>query len=105
MSFLSPYTALIAAAASIPLLLLLYFLKLRRTEHTIASTLLWRKAVQDLRVNAPFQKLRKNILLLLQMLLLIAVLVALAKPVMNFVRKPERNVVLVIDQSASMESP
>jgi len=104
MSFLSPYTALIAAAASIPLLLLLYFLKLRRTEHTIASTLLWRKAVQDLRVNAPFQKLRKNILLLLQMLLLIAVLVALAKPVMNFVRKPERNVVLVIDQSASMKT-
>ncbi len=104
MSFLSPYTALIAAAASIPLLLLLYFLKLRRTEHTIPSTLLWRKAVQDLRVNAPFQKLRKNILLLLQMLLLIAVLVALAKPVMNFVRKPERNVVLVIDQSASMKT-
>ncbi|MCA9255253.1 MAG: VWA domain-containing protein [Phycisphaerales bacterium] len=104
MSFLTWPAALMAASISVPLLLLLYFLKLRRVERTIPSTLLWKKAVQDLQVNAPFQKLRKNLLLLLQFLLLLAVLLAIANPVMNFVRQPERNVVLLIDQSASMKT-
>lgn len=104
MSFLTWPAAIMAASIAIPLLLLLYFLKLRRVEHTISSTLLWKKAVQDLQVNAPFQKLRKNLLLLLQFLLLAAVLFAIAGPVMNFVRQPERNVVLLIDQSASMQT-
>ena len=65
MSFLAPWTALVAAAVSVPLLVLLYFLKLRRREVVISSTLLWRRAVQDLQVNAPFQRLRRNLLLLL----------------------------------------
>lgn len=104
MSFLTWPAALMAASISLPLLLLLYFLKLRRVERTISSTLLWKKAVQDLQVNAPFQKLRKNILLLLQFLLLAAVLLAIAGPVTNFIRQPERNVVLLIDQSASMKT-
>ena len=38
MTFLSPWTALLAAAVALPLLILLYFLKLRRQQMRIAST-------------------------------------------------------------------
>ena len=102
--FLSWQTAALASAAAIPALLLLYFLKLRRRERKISSTLLWKKAVQDLQVNAPFQRLRKNLLLFLQLLILAAVLFGLGNPVAHFVKQSERNVVVLIDQSGSMNA-
>lgn len=100
--FLNPIAAAIAAAVAVPLLLLLYFLKLRRREMAVSSTLLWRKSVQDLQVNAPFQKLRRNLLLLLQMLLLLLLLLALAQPVLNYARAAGKTTVILIDRSASM---
>jgi Ca-activated chloride channel family protein len=63
MEWLTPLTAFYAAVITVPLLLLLYFLKLKRREHIVSSTLLWKRAVHDLQVNAPFQRLRRNILL------------------------------------------
>lgn len=104
MKFLSLSTGLIVAAMAIPALLLLYFLKLRRQERTVSSTLLWKRAVQDLQVNAPFQKLRKNLLLFLQLLILAAVIFGLANPVANFIKKPQRNIVILIDRSGSMKT-
>ncbi|MFQ5424111.1 MAG: VWA domain-containing protein [Phycisphaerae bacterium] len=104
MSFLSWTTALLAAAIAVPALLLLYFLKLRRQERAVSSTLLWKKAVHDLQVNAPFQRLRKNLLLFLQLLILAAVLFGLANPVANFLKRPHENIILMIDRSASMKA-
>lgn len=104
MTFTSLSTALIAAAIAVPSLLILYFLKLRRTARVVPSTLLWKKAVQDLQVNSPFQKLRKNLLLLLQLLILLALLFALAGPVMNFHKLTGKSVVILVDRSGSMKS-
>jgi hypothetical protein len=101
-TFISPLAALIGAAITAPLLLLLYFLKLRRKEEPISSTLLWKKATQDLQVNAPFQRLRRNLLLLLQALLLLALLLALARPVSFGRSPPSARTVILIDRSASM---
>ena len=104
MEWLTPLTALIAAAVSVPLLLLLYFLKLKRREQIVSSTLLWKRAVQDLQVNAPFQRLRRNILLLLQLLMLLAMLLALAGPILSMTPGPGRRYVVLIDRSASMNA-
>lgn len=103
MGFLNLWALWIAAGA-VPVLLLLYFLKLRRRQETVASTLLWRRAVQDLQVNAPFQKLRKNLLLLLQLLVLAAAIIALARPIVETTLRRESRLVLLIDRSASMNT-
>src|SRR5918912_1207813 len=51
-----------------PLIVLLYFLKLKRKPLAVPSTFLWKKSVEDLHVNSLFQWLRQNVLLLLQLL-------------------------------------
>jgi hypothetical protein len=104
MQWLTPITAVYAAIVSLPLLLLLYFLKLKRREQLVSSTLLWKRAVQDLQVNAPFQRLRRNILLFLQILALLAILFALAGPMFRLTAGAARRYVLLIDRSASMNS-
>jgi hypothetical protein len=103
MSFLAPLAFWIAAIV-VPALLILYFLKLRRRQEVVPSTLLWRRAVQDLQVNAPFQRLRKNLLLLLQLLILAAGIIALARPIVHSEVSDESSVVLLIDRSASMNT-
>ncbi|MFQ5805468.1 MAG: BatA and WFA domain-containing protein [Phycisphaerae bacterium] len=103
MSFLAPL-AFWTAAVVVPALLILYFLKLRRRREVVPSTLLWRRAVQDLQVNAPFQRLRKNLLLLLQLLILAAGITALARPIIETSVSDERSVVILIDRSASMNT-
>ncbi|MCP4451366.1 MAG: VWA domain-containing protein [Planctomycetes bacterium] len=104
MQWLTPAMALTAAGITVPLLVLLYFLKLKRTEQVVSSTLLWQRAIQDLQVNAPFQRLRRNILLLLQLLAMLAALIALAGPVLNMNQGVGKRYVLLIDRSASMNS-
>jgi hypothetical protein len=103
-AFLNWKVASIAAAVAIPALLVLYFLKLRRREMPVSSTILWKKAIQDLQVNAPFQRLRRNLLLFLQLLLLALLLLALAKPVANVTPTAGKTTVILIDRSASMSA-
>src|SRR5688500_8081965 len=101
-TFLNPWFAAAAAALAIPALLILYFLKLRRRELAVSSTFLWKKSIQDLQVNSPFQKLRRNLLLLLQLILLALLLLALARPVSNYKPGAGKMTVILIDRSASM---
>ncbi len=101
-TFLSPWLGGIAAMIAIPTLVLLYFLKLRRRSMDVSTTLLWKKSIEDLQANAPFQKLRKNILLLMQLIVLALVLFALAQPVLDSALPPPPRSIIMIDRSASM---
>ena len=101
-AFLAP--ALLHFLWLIPVVILLYLLKLRRTRVVIASTLLWMKSLQDLTANAPFQRLRRNLLLLLQILILLFVILGLARPFVRAEGTAGRNLCLLIDRSASMQT-
>lgn len=85
-------------------ILLLYLLKLRRREVEVSSVYLWSQVIQDVQANAPFQKLRKNLLLLLQLLLVGFLVFALARPFVTVQELGGENVVLILDGSASMQS-
>lgn len=102
MSFLTPTAIAWAAALTIPPLIALYFLKLKRTVHMVPSTMLWKRAVEDLQVNAPFQRLRSSLLLLLQLLVLAAAAMALGKPMFQTTLRHEGTVIILVDRSASM---
>lgn len=100
--FIAP--TLFAFLGLIPIVILLYILKLRRTAIIIPSTMLWIKSLQDLTANAPFQRLRKNLLLFLQILMLLLLITALARPFVRAEGIRGRNLCLLIDHSASMQT-
>src|SRR5260221_10319103 len=62
------------------LIVVMYILKLRRKDVVVASTFLWRQVIRDVQANAPFQKLRKNLLLFLQLLAVAFLVFALSRP-------------------------
>ncbi|MDF1809328.1 MAG: BatA and WFA domain-containing protein [Phycisphaerales bacterium] len=104
MTWATPMLAAIVAAIAIPALVILYFLKLRRIPREVSSTLLWKKAIQDLQANAPFQRLRKNLLLFLQLIVLGLIIFGLAQPRSASSVSSGQKFILMIDRSASMAS-
>ena len=86
----------------IPAVVAMYLLKLRRDETIVPSTLLWSRLVADVEANAPWQKLRRSLLLLLQLLLVAVLAMLAARPFLERPAGLARDVILVIDTSASM---
>ncbi|MCC5823571.1 MAG: VWA domain-containing protein [Phycisphaerales bacterium] len=104
MSFLAPLTGLFAGVLGITGLLLLHALKLRRRPVRVSSTLLWMNAAKDLEVNIPFRAPRMTLLFLLQLLAVILLALALARPVVGAAERIPGRLIVVIDASASMNA-
>ncbi|MBO9308235.1 MAG: VWA domain-containing protein [Chloroflexi bacterium] len=102
MFFLAPF-ALALSLLAVPIILL-YMLRLRRREVQVSSTLLWRQLLQDREANAPWQRLRRNLLLFLQLLTLAALVLALARPYTEVPTLIRGRVALLLDASASMNA-
>ena len=87
-----------------PAVLSLYFLKLKRRELAVPSTLLWRKTLEDVHVNSIWQRLRKNILLYLQLLFLALLILACLRPGWSGQNRMGERRIYIIDNSASMQA-
>src|SRR3954452_7282131 len=86
----------------VPAVVAMYLLRLRRSETVVPSTLLWQRLAADVEANAPWQRLRRSLLFLLQLLLVIVLALLAARP---FIERPAglaRDIVLIVDTSASM---
>jgi len=84
------------------LIVAMYILKLRRKDVVVSSTFLWRQVIRDVQANAPFQKLRRNLLLLLQLIVAALLIFALSRPFFYAMDFGGRNFVVIVDTSASM---
>jgi hypothetical protein len=84
------------------LIVLLYFLKLRRQPIQVPSTFLWRKSIEDLHVNSLFQWLRDNTLLLVQLVVVLLLIYSVLAFQVHGSTTSGKHYILLIDSSASM---
>lgn len=83
-------------------ILLLYLLKIKRRDVRVPAVFLWPPITTDVRANTLFQRLRPNLLLFLQLLIVLLTLLALARPLRKSHGLLGRATVIVIDASGSM---
>jgi len=91
-------------AAIPPAIVLLYFLKLKRKPIEVPSTYLWHKSIEDLHVNTIWQRLRRNLLLFLQLLVLLLVILAVLRPSWRGEQLIGERFIFLVDTSASMQA-
>lgn len=100
MQFLNPAGAW--AFLAVPAIVALYLLRRRHEEKPVSSTYLWRRALRDRTADRPFERLRKNALMLLQLLCACLLAFALMQPVVGGGAAEE--LALIFDLSASMQA-
>ena len=102
MNFLSP-TAFLLFGLAAPIVML-YILKLRRRRELVSTLLFWEQIFREKQTTSLFQKLKHLLSLLLQLLFLALLVLALARPQFAFMTKSARQIILIIDHSASMNA-
>lgn len=102
MEFLTP--AMFAAFGLIPVVILLHVLRPKPKPVEVTNLFLWQELLKDRGGNLTFKRLQKNLPLLLQILLIILATLALARPVWLQLTKPQGNLIVVVDTSASMKT-
>ncbi|MEO3947784.1 BatA and WFA domain-containing protein [Gorillibacterium sp. CAU 1737] len=87
---------------TLPAILVLYILKRRYTDTPVSSHLLWNRVLRESEANRPWQRLRRNLLLLLQLAAAALLVLAAMQPYVLVRGTAKGHVVLVMDLSASM---
>ena len=86
----------------VPIIIIMYMLKQKAKDQKVASLFLWKEMVKNDRANTPWEKLKKNWLLLLQILTLLVLIIALMSPYFMSSLVSSGKACVVIDTSASM---
>lgn len=100
MRFANP-AALALAALAIPILVL-HVLRPRRPPVQVSSTWLWQDVARPVSAATPWQRLRPSLLLLLQLLAVMLLAVAVARPVRVTAAPLAAHTVFIVDTSGSM---
>jgi len=88
----------------IPVLILLHAIRTRRRDATVSSLLLWREALKETGRRFHLRRILQNLSLLLQIAATVLLATALAQPAVLRDNPEQRNLVLIVDTSASMKS-
>ena len=102
MTFLAPAAAFFAL--TLPAIVALYFLRIRRPTRVVPALNLWPDQVRDRQANVPWQRLRFSWLLLLQLLAAAVLVAAAVQPVLSAGTSLARHSVVLLDVSASMQA-
>ena len=102
MNFLSP-AALFLFGIAAPIIAI-YILKLRRRREPVSTLMFWEQIFKEKQTTSLFQKLKHLLSLLLQLLFLALLVLAIARPQFGFMTKLARQIVVIIDNSASMNT-
>ncbi len=92
----------LALLVLIPVIILLYMLKQKAKEYPFSSSMLWREIYNNIEATKPWEKLKKNLLMILQIVTVLLLIFALMAPYLKRGGRRFDNVILVIDTSASM---
>lgn len=101
MNFFNPLA--FVGLISIPIIIIMYLLKQNHKEVKVSSIQLWKKAIIQSESQQPWQKLRKNILMILQILIATLLVLAMTKPYIMGIGKIY-NYIFVLDNSMSMQA-
>src|SRR5437763_12600214 len=102
MTVLAPLAAVLAL--TLPAIIALYFLKIRRPTRVVPALHLWPTQIRDRQANVPWQRLRPSWLLFLQLLAAAALVAAAVQPVLPAGASLARHSIVLIDASASMQA-
>ena len=91
-------------ALTLPVVVACYLLKRRRKTELVPASLLWNRFLAENQANAPFQKLKRHTLLILQLCMLLLAILALSAPFFRTHRFASEMLIVLIDTSASMQS-
>ena len=86
----------------VPLVIALYILKRKYKEKEVSSLLLWQEVYKNTHASTPWEKLRKNIMLPLQLIIILLIILALMKLHLNIGGSTYKNVIVVMDTTGSM---
>jgi Ca-activated chloride channel family protein len=88
----------------IPILLIIHTLKPKPRQVDVTNLFLWNEVLKEKNRNLSFERLKRNLPLLLQILIVVLAALALAKPTWTYQTAKKGNMILVIDTSASMKT-
>lgn len=102
MGFLSFWP--LALLVLVPVIILLYILRQEAKQHKFSSTMLWQEVFRNIEATKPWERLKKNLLLFLQILTVLLFILAMMGPWLRMAGSRQQQVILVIDNSASMDT-